>query len=331
MRILFKPFILVSLLALGSLFSIGISGQDSNCSVECFKQNIQLQVADSNGFLVPNTQFWVTVDITKIGNRVSIQFPAINFQTLTKNAADTHAQNPGGYLYTVGGFLPPNICPNDMVFRSIVAASDSGATIAYSRPITVPPVPVNGYIFSITSSGSVAVQSVGSFGNLIPAGAQTIMPCEISYTIKPRAALCQNYIIDPGFTNTTQFTNSQLISDGFRDSHVCDVYDGVVAFAWVSNANVADKTNGTMNCFVAVGKVNSDGTLNIGAPVQLTNFPPGVQAWDTAVAINRSNPSNIVVSYGLVDTTTPAPHFTSTDPSCRAVSFDGGKTWPAPL
>ena len=55
--------------------------------------------------------------------------------------------------------------------------------------------------------------------------------------------------------------------------------------------------------------------------IQLTNFSAGVQAWDSAVAINRNNQDNIVVSYGLIDFN----NFTF--PPCRAVSFDGGKTW----
>ena len=47
-------------------------------------------------------------------------------------------------------------------------------------------------------------------------------------------------------------------------------------------------------------------------------------AWDTAVAINRTDPKNIVVSYGVLD------HNVSPDgaQAYRAVSFDGGLTWP---
>ena len=49
-----------------------------------------------------------------------------------------------------------------------------------------------------------------------------------------------------------------------------------------------------------------------------------MQAWDTAVAINRTNPKNIVVSWGLLNhAVSPVIAL-----SYRAVSFDGGKTWP---
>ena len=37
---------------------------------------------------------------------------------------------------------------------------------------------------------------------------------------------------------------------------------------------------------------------------QLSDFAPGLQSWDTAVAINRTNKNNIVVSYGVIDEAT---------------------------
>ena len=88
-------------------------------------------------------------------------------------------------------------------------------------------------------------QCAGTFGNIIPAGPQILMPTKITYIVKPRVALCTNYIVDPGFTNTTQFTNPNAANAGIRDSHVNDAFDGVVAWAWTSNANIADKTNNT--------------------------------------------------------------------------------------
>ena len=47
--------------------------------------------------------------------------------------------------------------------------------------------------------------------------------------------------------------------------------------------------------------------------------------WDTSVAINRMDKSNIVVSYIIINFNTATVYV------CRAVSFDGGKTWPAPF
>ena len=302
--------------------------KDSGNNIECFKHTIQLQLSDANGFPVDGTQFWVTLDIIKQSNLVTIQFPVINFQTGPKSAEDPGTPLPGGYIYTSGGFLPPDICPNDLVYRSIVGASNDGASLPFSfaqLPSTLPVPPV-GYILSITNAGAITIQCAGTFGNIIPPGPQILMPCSITYIIKPKVTLCNNSIIDPGFTNITQFSNPFAINDALRDSHVCDIYDGVVAFAWVGNGNISDKTQPILNVFVSVGQVNSDGTLNMGAPVQLTNFPSNVIAASTAVTINRADKNNIIVSYGIIDFATP--DFPA--PAARAVSFDGGKTWPAP-
>jgi len=328
MRIFYKPFFLYIGFFAATLIPGYNFAKDVYNNVQCFKHNIQLQLSDSLGFPVDGTQFWVTLDIIKQGNLVTIQFPLINFQTGQVSTEDpTYPAGglPGGYLYTSDGFLPSDICPNDLVYRSIVAASNNGASLPFSfaqLPSTLPVPPV-GYILSVTNAGAVVVQCAGTYGNIIPTGPQILMPADITYITKPRVTLCNNYIIDPGFTNTTQFTGGAA-SDGIRDSHVNDAFSGVAAWAWASNANQVDKTNGTMDTFVAVGKINADRSLSIGSPINLTNFGPNIQSWDTAVAINRTNPDNIVVSYGVIDRS----HTVHTEQTYRAVSFDGGKTWP---
>lgn len=297
-----------------------------------FEHNIQLQLADSLGFPVPNTQFWITLTIVKDGPKVTIQVPVINFQTGPVSPDDPEYPiaypYPGGYLYTSDGFLPKKLRPNDLIPRSVVVASNNGMSLPFSflqppPPLPTPPV---GYVLQVTNAGALQVQCTGAFGNIIPAGPQTVMPCSITYVVKPKIKLGKNYIIDPGFTNTTQFTNPFAADDAIRDSHVNDAFGGVVAWAWTSNGNIADKTNGILNVFVAIGTSNSDGTLTVGTPIQLSDLGPGFMAWDTAVAINR-NPTyknNIVVSYGVInEAATPR-----TSATYRAVSFDGGKTWP---
>ena len=308
------------------------SSSSKSCKSKSFEHKIQLQLADSLGFPVPNTQFWITLTITKEENKVAIQVPVINFQTGPVSTEDpiypTALPFPGGYLYTSDGFLPKELRPNDLIPRSIVVASNNGMALPFSFTQPPPPLPTPpvGYILQVTNAGALQVQGTGSFGNIIPAGPQTLMPCSITYIVKPKIKLGKNYIIDPGFTNITQFTGEPLF-DNIRDSHVNDVFDSVAAWAWTSNSNVVDKTNGTLNIFVAIGKVKKDGTLKIRNPIQLSDLAPNIQAWDTAVAINRSNKNNIVVSYGVVNS-----NFPLTSPehivSYRAVSFDGGKTWP---
>ena len=79
---------------------------------------------------------------------------------------------PGGYLYTVDGFLPADIRPNDLVYRSIVGASNNGASLPFSfaQPVDTLPTPPAGYIVSITNQGGIVVQCAGTFGNIIPLG-----------------------------------------------------------------------------------------------------------------------------------------------------------------
>lgn len=294
-----------------------------------FEHKIQLQLSDSFGLPVPGTEFWVSLTITKKGNKVTIQLPVINFQIGPTSPNDPFPpQLPGGFLFTSDGFLPENLRPNDLVYRSFLVPSNNGMSQSFSFTVTPTPPYANipiGYILSVTNAGAIVVQAAGTFGNIIPPGPQILMPTDINYIIKPKIKLDKNYIIDPGFTNTTQFTNPNAAVDGIRDTHVNDAFDGVVVWSWQNNANIADKTNGITNLFVAIGTINNDGILSIGVPVRLTDFPAGFGIFDTAVTINRTNKNNIVVSYGLANYNVP---FTSV---CRAVSFDGGKTWPAPF
>lgn len=335
--------ILSVLLAIGLAVSSLINARaekDVNRSYISFKHNIKLQLSDGFGFPVPDAEFWVTLDITKVGNRVTIYIPSISFQTgpvspNDPNYPDSIASVPaGGYLYTASDFVPEGFRPSSLVYRSTVGASNNGQSQVFSAT-QIPdnlPVPTSGYIVSITNAGALVIQGVGTFGNLIPAGPQVLMPTEISYEVKPEQRLSKNTIIDSGFTNITQFNNPYIAYGNIRDSHHLDVFGNKAVFTWTSNANIADKTVSTLNAFVAVGTVNSDGTLTMGAPVQLTNFPqsttpPNIEAWDTSAAIDRSNPDNIVVSYAFFNVT---DNSIIVSPPCRAVSTDGGKTWPAP-
>ena len=305
-------------------------------SEKSFKHDIQLQLSDSLGFPVAGTQFCVTLDIVKNGDLVTIQLPLINFEMGPVSSANPFFPSgeflaglppAGGYLYTSAGFLSEELRPNDLVPRSIVAASNNGLSLPFSftqDPATLPN-PSFGYIVQITNSGALQVQCNGTFGNIIPPGPQILMPSSISYIVKPKEKLCKNIQISTGATNTTQFTGAPA-SNALRDSQVNDAFAGVVAWAWGDNSNVADKTNGTLNSMVAVGKTSKDGKLKVRPQVQLTNLPPNVAAdFDHAVAINRQDPNNIIVSYVLIDYNTGNSLF------CRAVSFDGGKTWPAPF
>lgn len=300
----------------------------TNCKKSIrLKHKIQLQLSDAFGFPIPGTELWVTLDIIKNGSIVTVKVPLINFQTDECSINDPFCPTfvPGGYLYTSAGFLPECLRPLGLEPESIVAASNNGLSPVFSfaqDPATLPQPPA-GFIVQITNAGALQVQAAGTFGNVIAPGPQILMPCALTYFVDEKEKLCKNEVLSNGATNGTEFTNPFFQDSYLRDSHVNDAYAGVVAWAWIDNSMVADKKNGTTNCMVVVGKADSNGKLKLRDPVQLTNLPPEVGLFDTAVAINRTDPNNIIVSYRVDTFNSPVSRVL-----CRAVTFDGGKTWP---
>ena len=290
---------------------------------------------------LPDTQFWITLTILKEDNKVTLQLPCINWQSGPFADAPYEPPNsnpydiPGifppfnaGYLYTIDGFLPKCVRPNDIENRSWLVASNNGMSEAFSftqDPSTLPTPPA-GYILQVTNFGGLVVQTAGTFGNSAAVGPQVVLPTTISYITMPKIKLGQNVKISTGSSNVTQFPQDYP----YRDYSVNDAFDGIAAWVWVDNSDQVDKTNGIMNLMVVTGKIGKDGKLKLRSPVKLTNFPPvpfhaGFYIFDNAVTINRSNKKNIVVAYSLVDGSSSATLF---QPICRAISFDGGKTWP---
>lgn len=295
-----------------------------NHTRETLKHNIQLQLSDASGVPVKGTKFWITLHIVKEGPKVTIQLPLINFVTGPSSNASfvtPPAPLPGGYLYTQDGFLPKHLRPTDIVYRSYFGACNNGASLSFTDTQTAFPNPPSGYIISITSAGGLVVQGAGSPGNIIPPGPQILLPTDISYIVQPKIRLKHNKKISLGFTNTTKFSDPGAKNNGVRDTHVNDAFDGVAAWSWTDNSTVSSKTRNTINAMVAIGRVDEKGKLRVKKPIQLSKLPQGMGAFDTAVAINRKNKNNIVVSYGVFD------FVKKVGTTYCAVSFDGGKTW----
>ena len=250
--------LLVSLLVLGSLVNTHkLEAKNPKIS----KHNIQLQLADSLGFPITGSEFWVTVDVIRElikenESLVTLLLPVINFQTQAAPSPDNPIGPglvPGGYLYTSDGFLSRKNRPFDLVPPSIVAASNNGLSPVFSftqDPATLPQPPA-GYIVQVTNAGELQVQAAGTFGNVIAPGPQILMPCSISYLSKGSTKkLSKNTKISTGVTNITQFTG-RAANDGIRDTHVNDAFNGVVAFSWTDNSGNVNLNNGTMNTLVA--------------------------------------------------------------------------------
>ena len=329
---------------------------DDICDGVPFKHQIQLFLGDAYGVEVPNTRFWITLTIIKNGPQVTIQFPVINFETgqFANNPYEianptlivlgvppefaTFAPPPqnGGYLFTGEGRLPKCLRPQEVQNLSYFAASNNGMNIPFnyvaSSTVTVTyDNPVPGYILQINNIGAIIIQGMGTLGNIIPPGTQSLMPTAITYIVKPKIELCDNVRISHKEINTAEFPFTQAIHrgavDAVRDLHINDAFDNVVAYAWSDNSFIKDKANNsnTMGLAVAIGKVKH-GQLKMRKP-QFIETPLNFFVWDTAIAINRTNKKNIIVSYGLLNFGWPANNLPNSV-LYRAVSNDGGKTWP---
>ena len=299
------------------------------------EHRIQLQLYSNLTWPVDNTQFWVTLKIIKTDSKVEIFFPTINFQTGPYTNDNNSTTLPeGGVIRTVSGYLPKDLRPSDPVYRSSVVAANDG----FSTPFTyIPPdfpAPLTGYILSVTFYGGIVISAAGIFNNVIPPGNHTMMPTSISYLVQKREKLCKNFVISSGPTNITQFQpGGNSANTALRDTHVNDAYNGILAWSWSDNSNI-DQTNGIVNAWVRIGRVNKGNPVLL-PPVQLTNLTqpdpanqqPGV--FDTAVTINRFNSNNIVVSYGYYYSAyEQGPGINDEFLTCRAISYDGGYTWP---
>ena len=268
-----------------------------------FNQVYNLQLCDYQHFPLGTPTFAVTAEVQTQGDLVTLNIPSISFATTRDKSPQNHNSQPliyGGYVATASGSLPKKLTPTQLQ-----TAFDSGS----------------GLNLTIDTYGNLGIASASDITGVIPEGSYTTSPVTITYHRPERKKLkIKNFIVQPAFTNFAKFTGSAL-NNGIRDSHVNDAYKDTLAWSWTDNSAQTDQTNGTMDCYVAVGKVQH-GKVVVGDPVRLTTLPAGDMAWDTAVAINRTNPDNIVVSFGRLGNN-------STLMVC--VTNDGGATWSSPI
>ena len=184
-----KKILYTSLCAIGSLLAFPIFAREEKLDAQYFKHNIQLQLADSNGFPVPDTQFWVTLDIFRKDKEVTIQFPIINFQT-GQSAGESTPPVTGGYLITSDGLLPEHLRPISSEFT--IAASNNGFSPVFSfgQPAITLPSPPLGYSIEISNAGAVTINGLNTVGNIIKSGPQILMPKSITY---PSRSLCKEH------------------------------------------------------------------------------------------------------------------------------------------
>jgi hypothetical protein len=332
----------------------------SNQRACIIKHKIQLQLSDSSGFpVIPasggtfcstgtDTRFWVDLEIEKRGRVVTIFLPLINIQVGQVSPSNPFCPSgqsfpglppSGGYIYTSDGYLPKELRPTDPCPRSVVVPSNVGMSPVFSYaqdPCTLPKPPA-GYILEVRDDGSINIQCAGTFGNIIPIGPHVILPCSISYITKKRHHLCKNVVVSNGATNVAVFDPTTYNANiEVRDSHTMAAYNNKIVWTWADNSMIPDKTIGVTNVMVSVGSVvPGTSTVSPGVPVQLTNFETQYPAhqflnFDTGVAIVYAGPfaGRVIVSYGTVDPNFPASTSNVFIYTCRAISLDGGLTWP---
>jgi len=334
----------------------------SSCA-KIFDHKMQLYLADAYGLEVPGTDFWITLTVVKekIGDatRVTLQLPSISFETgpfannpyeLTNPISEIIDGVPGlflpppqngGYLYTKDGYLPRELRPSDVLPRTFFGPSNNGQNIPFnyisneSPPPNVsgvtytPPQP--GFQIRITNSGGLVIEGIGTLANIIPPGTQQLSATDLSYIVKPyKQHICKDTRISKGAINVAQYTLPPPTlgnADNVRDHHVNDAYHNVVAYAWADNSNIPDAAANPnqMNLAYSIGEVK-DGKLKMH-PAKFLPTPDNTYIWDTAIAINRTNPKNIVISFLVIDPNSPGDNLPFSE-LYAAVSFDGGKTWP---
>ena len=198
-----------------------------------------------------------------------------------------------------------------------------------STVLTVPfsnyslPLPQYGYMVSIGPVGDIIIQAIGQFNNGITAGPQVVLPFEISYLSLKKPSL-KNYPLTGKSINVSQWPGGQYGAAGsaLRDLHVLDSYGGLIVIPWTTNENQPDQTLPISDVNVALCHKGKHGKLVVDSVTQLTDNatnPYNTYVFCTSAAINPTNPKNIVIGWGIGNV--PTYPF-------RAVSFDGGLTWP---
>jgi len=214
--------------------------------------------------------------------------------------------------------------------------------------LSLTPIQVSGYKIQIGPWGDILIGACGTPCSAIPTGNFCTKPCSIKYLSTPRTSL-QNTLLNPGLINITQWPpiNSEYgpPGSGIRDIEVNEAYNGNNYWVWQDNSNQVDQSYPLSNVMYVQGTVSSAGQIVLGTPFYISNSnaltnPTSAQyqqyiaqlpnyvttglgmpyyIFCCAVVANRSNPNNVVVSWGQGN----VPTF-----PCAAVSMDAGATFP---
>ncbi len=249
---------------------------------------------DSTGYPISGTQFNLQLQFQKKANNVyALTILPVVLELLSQSSIYSRIEpsNTGGYIKTNTNPLPKKFRPGTNQVYSIPTLSSDNATFP-------------SFNFLINTYGQVFISATKwSFG-VIPTGTYNLQQTTVSYITgsdKITNFDTDDFLIQKGFTNISTFpTDSFSLDNGIRDSHVHDTFGDYIYWCWTSNKDQIDQSNGVTNVYLARGKIKKNKKIKLEWVKILTQLLPNMQAWDTAVAINRKDPSIIIVSYALI-------------------------------
>ena len=277
-------------------------------------------ISDNDGFIQPGT---IITGLTP--NSIALSLPATNTGTVIADTivitGSVLGGTNGGYLTTLAGVLPKELWPSEE--QAYLVSVKQGCKCSYLT-------------YLIDTWGQLSIRQPGINNGIIPPNVLNVTSEVTLYVPKYKKCLPdiapKNFIMDSEFINYSLTANGDV---GYRDSHVNDSFKNIQAFCWSKNYDPTDYTNSTQDVMVCIVH---DGVAD--TPINLTHtfitnilstLPPGslTVIFDTAVAINRKNPKNIIVSFGLI-IITPTDLFL---PAYIVRSDDAGKagSWTQPF
>ena len=293
--------------------------------VEQRTQTLTLELSDS--FLTPlGLPFEITVTYQVIGNAVSLHIPAFSFEL---------PEATPGFVFTLDGFLPRKIWPNDPLYQSFFAGNDNEG---------------DNFQVHVTNAGSLIF--LATEGLFFTPGAHQVQATTVTYFLT--GSICdhkppKNVQASSGPSNVVGTDNNVLPFD-YLEFHQISIYNDRFAIWWPDNArDLSPQGRNHLSLVVRTGtfKNSKCGKSEIvfdGPPVVAINAPEGVFFVEGAITINPTNPNNIFVASVVGDyRVTPGQTKNNVvlaqegNPVGQrevfqywtAVSFDKGKTWTA--
>ncbi len=287
-----------------------------------------------------NTHFASTVNIDVNNNLVTITIPSLGFSLPSAHSIIIPPQvdgNPplfpvnfpgGGFVYTKSGFIPNPYKPP--------LAIGVQATVT-----STPSAPGPGMIVVITQEGNIRFAAPPTSG-IFPGGTSGFNgpgyypiqqsgpfitnPVQISYPLvttpfNPPA----NFPISEGHTQQIYVPFGVLLAQ-YGDTYFGDINNGFFGSYWIDNS-AATQYPFNANGLTRMGTIsyqNGQPIVQLQDPVVAISPPSGHSITQGGIAINPTNPNNIVVN-ALVDSNQALVFAYQL---WRAVSNDGGKTWP---